>query len=47
MANGAGKKILLVEDDVFMAELLAGELSRAGFNVTIGNVSPLSVTRTP
>ncbi len=36
MTDGIGTKVLLVEDDVFMAELLAGELSRAGLNVTIG-----------
>ena len=36
MADTGGKKILLIEDDVFMAELLAGELARAGFNIEIG-----------
>lgn len=34
MADAIKKKVLLVEDDVFMAELLAGELGRAGFDIT-------------
>lgn len=29
------KKILLVEDDTFMAELLAQELTRAGFDISL------------
>ena len=34
MAEDQRKKILLVEDDLFMAELLSGELERAGFAMT-------------
>jgi len=36
MADEQKKKVLLVEDDLFMAELLGGELGRAGFDVVIG-----------
>lgn len=37
MASAAKKKILVIEDDMFMVELLAQELAHAGFDTTVAN----------
>lgn len=39
------KKILLVEDDVFMLELLVTELTQAGFNVAVAKTGIEAVTQ--
>lgn len=46
MPEGSGKKkILLVEDDIFMIELLAKELGNAGFDVVIAKTGKEGVEK--
>lgn len=43
--TAAKKKVLLVEDDVFMIELLANELNNAGFEVSVGKTGKEGVEK--
>lgn len=45
MAEVAKKKVLLVEDDIFMADLLSRELTSAGFEIVIAQTGKEAVDK--
>ncbi len=47
MADGEKKKVLLVEDDIFMADLLGREISGAGFELATAKTGKEAVDKFP